>query len=246
MDPLIRSAVLADDRRQLRRPQSAAATGAKPAPAGGAPVPAATAEAAEQMRLDLERRLADARRVLEQEREAMRKTMAAEHARALEQAAERGYEEGHQRGAAEGRQALDVEAARMRALLGELRQLRGQVLDGAEDTMVEIAFAALCRLAGTEAASRDVAVRAVREACAELRAGDVLTVLVHPDDLAQVVSQLERPPGVNLVAGPAVGLGGCMIESAAGTLDARLDTQLEQLRRALLRARSSRRQGERT
>jgi flagellar biosynthesis/type III secretory pathway protein FliH len=246
MDPLIRSAVLADDRRQLRRPQPVpAAPAAMPAPAGRAPVFATAAETVEQMRRDVEQRLADARRELEQEREAMRKTMAAEHAGALEQAARRGYEEGRQRGEADGRRALDADVARVRALLDELQQVRSQVLDAAEDTVVEIAFAAICRLAGTEAASRDVAAHAVRQACAELRTGDALTVLVHPGDLAQLVSQLERPPGVNLVASPAIGVGGCMIDGVAGTLDARLETQLDQLRLALLRVRSARHQGER-
>jgi flagellar assembly protein FliH len=248
MDPLIRSAVLVDERRPLRRPQpvATATQAAMPAPVGRVPGATSVADAAEQVRRDAERRVAEARRELEQEREAMRRTMAVEHARALELAAERGYQEGLQRGAADGRQALDEEVARLRTVLGELQQLRGQVLDAAEDTMVELAFASLCRLAGTEATSRDVVVHAVRQASAELRAGDELTVLVHPDDLAQVVSQLERPRGVNLVASPAVGMGGCMIDGATGTLDARLETQLEQLRLALLRARSVRRQGDRT
>lgn len=234
MDPLIRSAVLADDRRRLRRPQPAAA----PAPAV---VPAA--ETAEQMRRDAEQRLADGRRELEQERDAMRKTLAAEQAEALEQAAERGYEEGLRRGEADGRKALDEEVARLGALLADLRQQRAQVLDAAEDTMVEIAFAALCRLAGSEAASRDAAVHAVRQAGADLRAGDALTVFVHPDDLAQLGGRLGQQ-GVTLLAGGGVELGGCMIDGATGTLDARLETQVQGLRAALLDARAARRRGD--
>jgi len=240
MDPLIRAAIVADDRRPLRRPQAAVANpGAAPAqrPAAAAADPGA------QLRLDVERQLADGRRQLEQQGEAMRKALAEEHARALEQATERGYEDGLQRGEAAARATLEDDIAGVRGVLGELRQARAQVLDAAEDTMVEIAFAAICRLAGSEAASRDTVVRAVRDACAAMHTDDVLTVLVHPGDLAQLVATLGHP-GVQLVASPAVARGGCMIDGATGTLDARLETQLEQLRQALLRARGERRQGE--
>ncbi len=244
MDPLIRAAIVADDRRSLRRPQPALANpGAEPASVQRPAAPAA--DLAAQLRRDVERQLADGRRQLEQEREAMRKTLAEDHARALERAAERGYEDGLRRGETAARAALEDDIARVRGVLGELRQAHAQVLDAAEDTMVEIAFAAICRLAGTEAASRDTVAHAVRQACAGLRADDALTVLVHPDDLAQLVATLGHP-GVQLVASPAIHAGGCMIDGATGTLDARLEIQLEQLRQALLRARAERRQGERS
>ena len=81
----------------------------------------------------------------------------------------------------------------------------------------------------------------VAEALAASRARKGAVVLrAHPDDLATV--ERERPRwlagvaaglDVRVVADPAVGRQGCVVETAVGRLDARLNTQLDALERAL-------------
>jgi flagellar biosynthesis/type III secretory pathway protein FliH len=70
--------------------------------------------------------------------------------------------------------------------------------------------------------------------------GGPVTLRLHPADLALV--ERERPrliarlaPSVELrlVADEVVGRAGCIVETAAGRLDARLATQLDALERAL-------------
>lgn len=244
MAPLIRSAVLAQGRRQLARPaRTPSAPSANPAPQTAPAAPARPDVAAEQGRREVERQLAAGRRELETEREAMRQSMAAEQAKALEQAARRGHDEGLMKGEAAGRAALEQEAERLRGLFSELSAARRDIAAQAEDGLIELAFAAVCRLVGTEAASRAAAVQAVNAAWAAQRGGDGLTVLLHPDDVAHVRERLGTLEHVNLVASPSVRVGGCMIDDAAGTLDARLDTQLAALRAALVRQRAQRREG---
>jgi type III secretion protein L len=76
-------------------------------------------------------------------------------------------------------------------------------------------------------------------AASRARAGTVV-VRVHPEDLAAV--ERERPRWAERLAAavalkvlpdPAVGRAGCVVETPVGRVDARLDSQLEALERAL-------------
>lgn len=65
---------------------------------------------------------------------------------------------------------------------------------------------------------------------------------VHPDDLsvlqstrADGLAELAGKADVRWVADPAVGRYGCIIETSAGRLDARLESQLDALEQALRR-----------
>ncbi len=70
--------------------------------------------------------------------------------------------------------------------------------------------------------------------------GSTVVLRVHPEDLAAVAERRpswlggeDSPAEVSLVADPSVGRYGCVVETAAGRLDARLQTQLDVLERAL-------------
>jgi flagellar biosynthesis/type III secretory pathway protein FliH len=70
--------------------------------------------------------------------------------------------------------------------------------------------------------------------------GDWVRVRVHPDDAAAVTARRDAlaaraPAGaaLDVVADEAVGRHGCVIETAVGRVDARLETQLAALERAL-------------
>jgi type III secretion protein L len=83
----------------------------------------------------------------------------------------------------------------------------------------------------------DIANQAV---CASRARGSAVVLRVHPDDLAAVEARRPRwlggedsPAEVSLVADPAVGRYGCVVETPAGRLDARLQTQLDVLERVL-------------
>jgi type III secretion protein L len=70
-----------------------------------------------------------------------------------------------------------------------------------------------------------------------------ITLRVPPDDLAAVAAArprlkelLPRAPDLALRADPTVGRGGCVVETEVGAIDARLETQLEAIERALAEA----------
>lgn len=87
----------------------------------------------------------------------------------------------------------------------------------------------------------DIAAQAV--AASRPRTGR-LVLRVHPDDLAATEQAQARwrqhipaEVEVRLVADVAVGRSGCVVETPLGRLDARLETQLDALERALARSR---------
>jgi type III secretion protein L len=172
---------------------------------------------------------AEARRILAEanrEAEDLRERAVAE-ARELREAA---YQEG-----------LETALAELNQALLEAHERRDAALAGAERDLLRLAVKLAEKIIGREierddAALADIVSAALRHA----RQQESLTVRVNPADLPLVQAHRERldPSGrarfIDLVPDPRVGRGGCVIEGESGTVDARLDTQLRVLERALL------------
>lgn len=184
-----------------------------------------------------------------------------EHAQALQaerqQAADEGLRDGYQEGlkkaAAESQSTLQSALDEMRSeqqdlvrQLGELLAvLPGQLherLAAAEDDMVALCYEVLCRMLGQSMATPE-AIRAMFDQVrGQVRAQGQVAVHLHPDDwdLAHTCEALCALQGVEWVRDPEVALGGLLLRSPQGSLDARLEVQLEQLKGALLTARARR------
>jgi flagellar assembly protein FliH len=193
---------------------------AVPAPAPQAPAPAATAA----------------------QQEAERRKVQAELAELRAEAERRGYAIGHEKGEAEARRQLQAQIDRFQGLGAQLAQARAAVLADAEDGVVELAFAALCRILGEQAASRDGVQAMVARCAADVREREQVGIRLHPDDVALLGDVAGHP--ARFSADPGIVLGGCIVESATGALDARLEVQLARLAETLLAVRAARRSGE--
>jgi len=105
-----------------------------------------------------------------------------------------------------------------------------------ESEAAVLAFGVVCRLLGDAAGRRETVEALVGQAMSSLRS-QAVRVRLHAADLALLdegesrgTSGLRaRHPGIEWVADAAVPAGGCLIDSAGGTLDARLDSQLQRL-----------------
>lgn len=172
--------------------------------------------------------------------------LAAQTAREMEARAE-DMAESLKRDAEAVAQAQGQWRERLRAVEDLLAALPGQItarLDAAEDDMLALCFDAVCRVLG-EAAADVRAIRAqLRQASDALRGRALVSVHLHPDHLAALRADSQGPSGlpfgagVEWVASPEVELGGCVLRSPEGGLDARLDTQIGRLRELLLRTRA--------
>jgi flagellar assembly protein FliH len=145
---------------------------------------------------------------------------------------------GFNAGQLEGRVAAHEQTAQLQVILkGVVDGLRAQYQDQQAQLAthcVEIVATALGKIAGPLLATRDAALGAVIEALRRARAGEELTLHVHPAEHAWLETEREQLTAVvsaplTLLADARVALGGCRIESLSGTLDARLEVQLQEL-----------------
>lgn len=110
--------------------------------------------------------------------------------------------------------------------------------DRLHSLLADFAFVATNRMLGGCVRDPHVAVAAVRSALAACDAWQELTVEVHANDVDMIASALKldsslAEKSLRIVGSSAVRLGGCRITSTEGSLDARLETQLAQLRACL-------------
>jgi len=169
-----------------------------------------------------------------------------EDARLIEEATRSGYEEGFASGSEQAEHQTNL---RMEQMLQEAQRVvtqayeaKARIISEAESFVVELSCSIAGKIAGEalEGAS-DVAIRLMKQALARRREKGTITLCVAPeqfefveaakDELTLVVdSQAE----LQIVPDPTVRGGGCVIRSTYGSIDARIDTQLESIREELL------------
>lgn len=238
METVIRAARLAVGRTLLAAP-------ALPAPAAEQRVDSAT-EALPPAR-DLQAELAALRQEIEG---ALRITLEAEFRAELKRTLDAQHEEarqqGHAAGLAEGRAAAAKETAQHESrrqaqwdqVSAEIGKAHAAALETLQHDIGTLAFAALCRVVGEQAASKEFALGAAQAVCREARIDGSAVARVHSRDLALLApadGSLPMPDGVSLrlVADDTVALGGCIVDTDAGQFDGSLDTQLRRLHAVL-------------
>jgi flagellar assembly protein FliH len=187
---------------------------------------------------------------------------------------EQGLQEGREQGLAEGREAgrqvvereargaQEATAARLAQLDQLLSALPAEIshrLASAEEDMVALCHAIVCRILGDQLLTREGVAHCVRQAVREACPGSGLSapgpgfvaIHVHPRDLesmqgdGQLAAWLRQgatsssASAVHWVADERVQLGGCLVRSTEGSLDARLETQMAALRDLLSQAQSA-------
>ena len=166
-------------------------------------------------------------------------------AAALVAEADAAREEARRAGLEAGRAEADaLFTERVAAAALEIARLRAAAEPAARQLAGVIAVRMAERIVGRAVAldpgvMADIADRALGAARARL---GIVRLRVHPDDLAALEqeparaglrSRLAGTAELRLVADATVGRAGCVVETATARLDARLETQLEALEKAL-------------
>jgi flagellar assembly protein FliH len=256
MEPIIRAAAVAKTTRQLRRPMAppvladdtqTPGAGVRQAlvQAVNAAMPATSSQEADStLHTDCERELMRQSQEFAQQSAQdllVRQQQEAELIQVRVAAERLGYATGLAEGERAAHHLITEEVARFAAITGQLHQARLDIVNGAEDIMVDIVYSALCRLIGESVGQRSAVIGMLKQVLSQFREHEPLIVRLHPQDMA-LVQQVLPELGINteqtqMRADTTLNMGGCMVESTVGTLDARLDTQLSRLREALLLAR---------
>jgi flagellar assembly protein FliH len=156
-------------------------------------------------------------------------------------------DEGHAEGKAEGQREGEKEFAERLRQVDELfisaRDAIERNLDGMSDTAVEIVFEAITRILGDRFVDKSGVEETVREVIRQSKERSKLVVRLSAADVEALSERRnELVDGLNvghveLVADDLVELGGCILETPSGSLDGRLEIQLQRLRETLLNAR---------
>jgi flagellar assembly protein FliH len=142
------------------------------------------------------------------------------------------FQEGLQAGREAAEKRLAEPAAKKTAeltkLLDELGGYKAALRSEAEAELVDLAFAVARRVLRRELSVDPGAVRALALSCLrEFPAVGVKRVLVHPEDLALVRGALGSD--IEAAADPCIARGGAVLETDQGRLDARIESQLEEI-----------------
>lgn len=166
----------------------------------------------------------------------------AERIEILEQAYREGYRVGEDAGRNEAQHAYDEQIGTLREVTASMRSAFEVFLNDAEDLLVEIAFASVCKILGRAFCEREGVSAVVREVIEQVREREQLIVRLAPDDFALLTEENAalgaETWNAQLKPDERVTLGGCLIDSPSGTLDGRLETQLQRLREVLVAARA--------
>ncbi len=153
--------------------------------------------------------------------------------------------DGHEQGYADGKSAAENELTpvivTMREMIESIRAQRAQVVSAAEPELVRLAMAIAERIVHGELVTNpNVVVENVRQALTRLVTREVITLRVNPADHDAVrthrdaivaASDVEH---LRIVEDQRVDRGGVVVETDAGTIDAKIATQLREARRVIL------------
>jgi flagellar assembly protein FliH len=162
-----------------------------------------------------------------------------------QQAFARGYEQGEHAGAGAAAAAAKESAAAnvqgiLRRLTGTIEQLsaaRQDLIRRTERQLVELALTIARQVVRREVSiDRSLLVAMARAALDRLAESKGASIRLHPDDYAELNAGAESiaGPSVTIVADPAVERGGCLVECDAGWMSVGLDSQFNEITRALL------------
>jgi flagellar assembly protein FliH len=218
----------------MERPARADAPVAGPGPAAAAPRSAASAAAAAAVAVDpavaaepiaapasADSLLADHReRLAALEREAFTK----------------GYAQGERAGLEAGGKRADAMLRRIAQTIEELGGLRQTLIQETEREMVQLALTLARRVVHREVTlDPELAAALAHVALERLGTTSPATIRLNPDDYTVVAQDSARWTGqtVTVVPDPSISRGGCLVESAFGSVDATIEQQFDELSRAL-------------
>jgi flagellar assembly protein FliH len=149
-----------------------------------------------------------------------------------------GYAQGERAGLEAGNTRAEAMLRRLASTLDELTTLRQTMIQQSERQLVELSLAIARRILRREVTLDGDLIIAMAHVALE-RLGDAgsATIRLNPDDDAHTVQRHgEQWAGsrVRVLADPAVGRGGCQVESEFGYVDAGVEAQFDQVMRALV------------
>jgi len=192
------------------------------------------------------------RTAVEKEAESWWLSRREEDAAVREEAGRQGYDDGFRQGAAEAEERLkqQYEALLRQAeeLVKEAYAAKEAIIAEGEAFLVELSCTIAEKVVQTQLAQApEMSMKLFEKALARRKEQGVITLCVAPAQLAFVMAAkdelalaLDAQAELRVVPDSSVKEGGCIVRSAFGSIDARIDTQLSAIREELLKVAAHR------
>ena len=181
----------------------------------------------------------------------------------LQESREEGYRAGYEAGFASGEQEAtrqvtqranderEAHGAELSAFIADMEATSRRAWAEMEPEIIGLVFEIARKVIKMEVEiNRDAAIEVVKNALRRVADTTSLRIRVHADDLQTVRANREELytlvdniRQVEIVEDRRVGPGGCIVETDAGTIDARIETQLAEVRKLLEQTVSEREVG---
>jgi flagellar assembly protein FliH len=148
----------------------------------------------------------------------------------------KGYAQGERAGLEAGGKRAEAMLRRVAQTIEELGGLRQTLIHETEREMVQLALALARRVVHREVTlDHELAAALAHVALERLGTNTPATIRLNPEDYTIVAQDSSRWGGqaVTVVPDPAISRGGCLVESAFGSVDATIERQFDELSRAL-------------
>ena len=160
----------------------------------------------------------------------------------LLQRVQESYDRGFEEGQRQAERGLDNVFKALRGGVSEIFDLRRRLLRDSEEDLLKLSILVARKIVQQEIAQdRGILAKVVASAIDGISERDDIVVRLNPEDYKQVTTHkqhylnnlnAERP--INLKPDEAVSFGSCIIETVMGEIDARLETQLEEIYKRLI------------
>jgi flagellar assembly protein FliH len=184
----------------------------------------------------------DCRAVQDESSEIMGETLLGITEDELLQRVQDAYDRGLEEGQRQAERGLDNVFKALRGGVSEIFDLRRRLLRDSEEDLLKLSILVARKIVQQEIAQdRGILAKVVAAAIDGLSERDDIVVRLNPEDYRQVTTHkqhylnnlnAERP--INLKPDDAVSFGSCIIETVMGEIDARLDTQLDEIYKRLI------------
>ncbi len=178
---------------------------------------------------------------LREEREALLIEMAT----AKEEAEAKGYQDGKQIGLETATKEFAMKIDELDSCLDSMSAALKKEILGIEDICLELVFESIAKILGTELNNGEFVTQVVKAIVAKAHESTRLTLHVSNRDheiLQNNKDKIQSVAGgtkIDIVPDGRVMIGGCLVEYDGGTIDGRLELQLQRLKDSLLSVRES-------
>jgi flagellar biosynthesis/type III secretory pathway protein FliH len=127
---------------------------------------------------------------------------------------------------------------RLSDTIQRISNLSSEITAGSETGLVDLALQIAKKVVGREVATdREIALNIVKTSLAKLHDRSVAAVHLNPEDFAFVEEHRQKigfRGGLELVEDATISMGGCLVHTETGEIDARIESQFDEIAHGLL------------